>query len=58
MKYGQGLYKILKKGGFWYVGKLCASDSDGVPVYQRISNLYCFKGWAENYARRFKLSIS
>ena len=58
MKYGQGLYKILKGGGFWYVGRLCHADNDGTPVYQRISNLYCFKGWAENFARRFKLAVS
>lgn len=58
MKYGQGLYKILKKGGFWFVGRFDGSDEDGTPIYRQISNLYCYKGWAENYARRFRLTIS
>lgn len=56
--HGEGLYKILRQKGFWYVGRLLTADTDGTPVYQRVSNLYCFRGWAENYARRFKLNIS
>lgn len=57
MKYGKGLYKILRKGGFWYVGKLMTADTDGTPVYQRVSELYCYRGWALNFARRFKLNV-
>ncbi len=57
MKYGEGIHRICQKGGFWYVGRFIGSDENDVPVYQQISNLYCFRGWAENFARRMKLKI-
>ena len=58
MKYGQGIYKILRKGSFWFVGRLLTADADGTPVYQRISELYCYRGWALNFARRMRLTVS
>lgn len=51
--------KVLKhKSGFWYVGKLLTIDPDGVPVYQRLSELYCYRGWALNFARRMCIKLS
>jgi len=53
------IYKALRhKSGFWYVGKLISIDSDGVPVYQQLSNLYCYRGWALNFARRMCITLS
>lgn len=57
--YGKGIYKALKHAnGFWYVGRLLTADTDGVPVYQRVSNLYCYRGWALNFARRMCITLS
>lgn len=51
--------KILRhKSGFWYVGRLLTIDPDGVPVYQQLSELYCYRGWALNFARRMHISLS
>lgn len=58
MNYGQGLYKVLRKGGFWFVGRLLTADTDGTPVYQQISDLYCYRGWALNFARRMSITLS
>ena len=51
--------KIMRhKTGFWYVGRLLTVDADGIPVYQRISDLYRFRGWALNFARRMCITLS
>lgn len=51
--------KILRnKCGFWYVGRLLTADSDGVPVYQKLSDDYVYKGWALNFARRMCINLS
>jgi hypothetical protein len=49
---------IRDKSGFWYVGRLLTADPDGVPVFQRLSELYCHKGWALNFARRMCIKLS
>lgn len=59
MKHGEGIYKVLKHAsGFWYVGRLLTADTDMVPVYQRVSELYCYRGWALNFARRMQIRLS
>lgn len=57
IRYGDGIYKILKKRNYWYVGRLLTADSDGTPVYQCVSNLYRFRGWADAFCRRMKIKV-
>ena len=52
------IYRVIKSKGFWCVGKLLTIDPDGVPVYQILSDLYCFRGWALNFARRMCIKLS
>lgn len=51
MKYGHGIYKIIRDYGGWCVAKL----SNG--QWLRVSNLYSYRGWAQAYARRMKLKV-
>lgn len=53
LKYGQGIYRIIRDNGGWCVARL--TDSNG--RWHRISELYRFRGWAQNFARRMKLNV-
>ena len=52
-KYGEGIYRIIRDNGGWCVAK--KSDPDA--RWHRISELYRFRGWAQNFARRMKLNV-
>lgn len=54
MKYGQGIYRIIREVGGWCVAK---KDSPDDVCWQRVSNLYSYRGWAQNFARRMKLNV-
>jgi hypothetical protein len=56
-KYGQGIYKIIRDVGGWCVAKQSGVREDGTPRYHRVSNLYSFRGWAQNFARRMRLKV-
>ena len=53
MRYGEGFYKILRVNGGWCVARL--TDSGG--RWHIVSNLYVYRGWAQNFARRLKLNV-
>lgn len=53
LKYGQGIYRIIREHGGWCVAK--KSDSDA--RWHRVSNLYVYRGWAQAFARRMKLNV-
>lgn len=50
-----GTFMILREKGFWCVGRLLTTNPDGTNIYQRVSNLYCFRGWAQAFCRRMKI---
>ena len=50
-----GTYMIIREHGFWCVGKLLTRDPGGVEIYQRVSNQYRFRGWAQAFCRRMKI---
>ena len=52
-KYGEGIYKILRVNGGWCVARL----TDSAKEWHRISNLYSYRGWAQAFARRMKISV-
>lgn len=47
------VYKIMHEQRGWCVA--VRNDSDG--YWHRVSNLYRFRGWAQNFARRMKLNV-
>jgi len=53
-KYGQGIYRIFKESGGWCVARLTEADGR----WHRVSDLYRFRGWAQNFARRMKLNVT
>lgn len=55
MKYGEGIYRIIRAYGGWCVAKIVGHHDNGEPVYHRVSELYCYRGWAQNFARRMCL---
>lgn len=57
MKYGEGIYRIIREVGGWCVAKLVSHHDDGTPVWHRVSNLYSYRGWAQAFARRRKLKV-
>ena len=46
---------IIHEKGFWCVGRLLTTEPDGTQIFQRVSNLYCFRGWAQAFCRRMKI---
>ena len=54
MKYGEGIYRILRVNGGWCVARL--TDSGG--RWLRVSNLYMYRGWAQAFARRMKINVT
>lgn len=46
---------IIREHGFWCVGKLLTTNPGGVEIYQRVSNQYRFRGWAQAFCRRMKI---
>ena len=50
-----GTFMIIREKGFWCVGKLLTTDADGTQVFQRVSNLFRFRGWAQAFCRRMKI---
>lgn len=57
MKYGEGIYRIVRDYGGWCVARLAGHYENGQPVWRRISNLYTYRGWAQAFARRMKLNV-
>ena len=55
--YGQGIYRIIRAVGGWFVARVVGHYDNGSPVYHRVSGLYSYRGWAQNYARRMKLNV-
>lgn len=53
LKYGQGIYRIIREQGGWCVAKKNTPDER----WHRVSNLYRFRGWAQAFARRMKLQV-
>ena len=51
-KYGQGIYRILRVNCGWCVAKLTSAGR-----WHRVSNVYCFRGWAQYFARRTNLKV-
>lgn len=56
-KYGEGIYRIIHSVGGWCVAKLVGVNESGQPRWHRVSNLYTYRGWAQNFARRMKLNV-
>ena len=52
-KHGKGIYRILHDKGGWCVAKL--NEYSG--IWHRVSNLYAYRGWAQNYARRMRIPV-
>lgn len=57
-KYGEGVYKIVHDVRGWCVAKMSGRNDDGSVRWHRVSNLYVYRGWAQAYARRMKLSVT
>ena len=57
MKYGEGIYRIVRLYGGWCVARLAGRYEDGSPRWRAVSNLYVYRGWAQNYARRTRLPV-
>lgn len=50
------LHYIIRAHGGWCVAKPAADlGANGERIWHRVSNLYRFRGWAENFARRMKI---
>lgn len=46
------IYKIIRERGGWCVA--CLTRSDG--HWHRVSNVYEFRGWAQAFCRRMKIT--
>jgi hypothetical protein len=53
MMYGKGIYRILRVNGGWCVAKISAAGDR----WHAVSNIYSYRGWAQNFARRMKLHV-
>jgi len=53
MIYGQGIFRIIHDERGWCVAK--RTDSNG--YWQRVSEFYKYRGWAQAFARRRKLNV-
>lgn len=56
-KYGEGIYRIIRERCGWCVARQDGTNENGTPRYRRVSNLYTYRGWAQNYARRMCLNV-
>ena len=52
-KYGEGFYMIIREPGGWCVARQTSADGR----WHRVSDVYRFRGWAQNFARRMRLRV-
>lgn len=57
MKYGQGIYKIIRDNAGWCVAKQIGLAENGQMLYHRVSNSYVYRGWAQAWSRRRKIHV-
>jgi len=51
--YRSAIYRIIHDERGWCVAKKTDSDR----YWQRISNFYMYRGWAQAFARRLKIPV-
>lgn len=55
--YKDNIYRIVRTYGGWCVAVLAGHFEDGTARWRRVSNIYSYRGWAQNYARRYGLRV-
>ena len=57
LSYNEGIYRIVRTVGGWCVARLAGRYDNGQPRWRSVSNTYRFRGWAQAYARRMKITV-